>query len=131
MQGILVVLLAVSFAMITQQFSEVFYRLGFLLLIASTFVQIVFGNLPPEAHYFGLQSYTFTHKGKYETDNETYAFLSSLGAQDVFFHDVPLNPKRIGFFNSLSDSINNVVIERQSESGSSWEQFRYFIITPV
>jgi hypothetical protein len=89
---------------------------------------VIFGYLPPEAHYFGLQSYTFTHKGKYETDNETYAFLSSLGTEDVFFHNVPLNPKRIGYMNSLSDSINNVVIERQS--GSTWEQFRYFIITP-
>ncbi len=89
---------------------------------------VIFGYMPPPAHYFGLQSYTFTHKGKYETDNESYAFLSSLGAQDVFFHEVPLNPKRIGFFNSLSDSINNVVIEQQSVS--SWEQFRYFIITP-
>ena len=89
---------------------------------------VIFGYLPPEAHYFGLQSYTFTHVGKYETDNESYAFLSSLGAQDVFFHEVPLNPTRIGFFNSLSDSINNVLIEQQS--GSSWEQFRYFIITP-
>ena len=89
---------------------------------------IIFGYLPPEAHYFGLQSYTLTHKGKNETDNETYEFLSSLGAQDVFFHEVPLNPKRIGYFNSLSNSINNVVIEDQS--GASWEQFRYFIITP-
>ena len=50
-QGILVILLAISFAMITQQFSETIYRLGFLLLIASTFVQIVFGNLPPEANF--------------------------------------------------------------------------------
>jgi hypothetical protein len=89
---------------------------------------LIFGYLPPPAHYFGLYTYTYTHKGKYETDNETYAFLSSLGAQDVFFHNVPLNPKRIGFMNSLSDSINNVMIERQS--GASWEQFRYFIITP-
>lgn len=89
---------------------------------------IIFGFMPPEAHYFGLQSYTFSHKGKHETDNETYAFLSSLGAQDVFFHKIPLNPKRIGYINSLSNSINNVVIERQS--GAIWEQFRYFIITP-
>jgi hypothetical protein len=89
---------------------------------------ILFGYMPPEAHYFGLQSYTFSHKGKHDTDNETYAFLSSLGAQDVFFHKIPLNPKRIGYMNSLSNSINNVVIEEQS--GSSWEQFRYFIITP-
>jgi hypothetical protein len=50
-QGILVILLAVSFAMITQQFSETIYRLGFLLLIASTLLQIVFGNLPPEADF--------------------------------------------------------------------------------
>ena len=89
---------------------------------------IIFGYMPPPAHYFGLQSYTFTHKGTYETDNETYAFLSSLSAQDVFFHKIPLNPKRIGYFNSLSNSLNNVVIEQQS--GSVWEQFRYFIITP-
>ena len=89
---------------------------------------IIFGNLPPEAHYFGIQSYTFSREGNYQTDNETYAFLSSLGAQDVFFHDIPLNPKRIGFLESLSDSNNNVVIEQQS--GSSWGQLRYFIITP-
>ena len=57
-QGILVVLLIVSFAMITQQFNETIYRLGFLLLIASTFVQIVFGNLPPEANF--RQSVKFT-----------------------------------------------------------------------
>jgi hypothetical protein len=57
-QGILVVLLAVSFVMITQQLYETIYRLGFLLLIASTFVQIVFGNLPPEADF--KQSLKFT-----------------------------------------------------------------------
>ncbi len=57
-QGILVILLAVSFAMITQQINETLYRIGFLLLIASTFVQIVFGNLPPEADF--KQSIKFT-----------------------------------------------------------------------
>ena len=50
-QGILVILLVISFAMITQQFNETIYRMGFLLLIASTFVQIAFGNLPPEANF--------------------------------------------------------------------------------
>ena len=57
-QGILVILLLVSFAMITQQFNETLYRIGFLLLIASTLVQIVFGNLPPEADF--KQSIRFT-----------------------------------------------------------------------
>lgn len=50
-QGILIILLVISFAMITQQFYESIYRAGFLLLIASTFVQIAFGNLPPEANF--------------------------------------------------------------------------------
>jgi hypothetical protein len=58
MQGILVILLIVSFAMITQQFNETLYRIGFLLLIVSTLVQIVFGNLPPEADF--KQSIRFT-----------------------------------------------------------------------
>jgi cytochrome bd-type quinol oxidase subunit 2 len=57
-QGILVILLLVSFAMITQQLNETLYRIGFLLLIASTLVQIVFGNLPPEADF--KQSIKFT-----------------------------------------------------------------------
>ena len=57
-QGILVILLVVSFAMITQQFNETLYRIGFLLLIVSTLVQIVFGNLPPEADF--KQSIKFT-----------------------------------------------------------------------
>jgi hypothetical protein len=57
-QGLLVILLLVSFAMITQQFNETLYRIGFLLLIASTLVQIVFGNLPPEADF--KQSIKFT-----------------------------------------------------------------------
>ncbi|UCF91634.1 MAG: hypothetical protein JSW39_25735 [Desulfobacterales bacterium] len=51
MQAILVVLLIASFALITQQYSKTLYRIGFILLVASTFVQIVFGNLPPEADF--------------------------------------------------------------------------------
>ena len=89
---------------------------------------VIFGFLPPEAAYFGLQSYLFTRKGTYKTDNETYRFLDGIGAKDIFFHTVPQNPERIGSFDSLSNSNNNVVIERQS--GGSWNQFRYFIITP-
>jgi hypothetical protein len=89
---------------------------------------VIFGYLPPEAAYFGLQSYLFTRKGSYETDNDTYRFLNGIGAKDIFFHTVPGNPGRIGSFDSLSNSNNNVVIERQS--GGSWNQFRYFIITP-
>jgi hypothetical protein len=89
---------------------------------------LIFGYLPPQAAYFGLQSYLFTRKGDYQTDSDTYRFLAAIGAEDVFFHRVPGNLERIGSFNSLSDSNNNVVIERQS--GGSFGDFRYFIITP-
>lgn len=89
---------------------------------------VIFGYLPPKAAYLGMQAYLFTRKGEYQTDNETYAFHSAFGTKDLLFHQMPLNPERIGSFNSLSDSTNNVVIERQS--GSSWNQFRYLIVTP-
>lgn len=89
---------------------------------------VIFGTLPPQAAYFGLQTYPFTHKGDYQTDNATYRFLDGIGAADVFFHRVPGNPERIGFMESQSDSNNNVVIERQS--GGSFDELRYFIITP-
>jgi hypothetical protein len=90
---------------------------------------VIFGVLPPEAAYFGMQSYLFTRKGDYRTDNDTYRFIHAIGAKDVFFHRIPPgNTERIGSFDSLSNSNNNVVIERQS--GGSFNQFRYFIITP-
>jgi len=89
---------------------------------------VIFGYLPPEAAYLGLQSYLFTRKGTYQTDSDTYRFLNSIGAKDIFFHTLPQNPGRIGSFDSLSNSNNNVVIQRQS--GGSWGQLRYFIITP-
>ena len=91
---------------------------------------VIFGFLPPKAVYFGLQSYLFTRKDAYKTDNDTYNFINRIGAKDVFFHTVPGRPAqdRILTFDSLSDSKNNVVIERRS--GGSFGQFRYFIITP-
>ena len=91
---------------------------------------VIFGFLPPKAVYFGLQSYLFTRKDAYKTDNDTYHFINRIGAKDVFFHTVPGRPAqdRILTFDSLSDSNNNVVIERRS--GGSFGQFRYFIITP-
>ena len=89
---------------------------------------VIVGYLPPKAAYFGMQSYLFTREGDYRTDNDTYKFIEMIGARDVFFHRVPGNPARIGAFDSLSNSNNNVVLERQS--GGSFNRFRYFIITP-
>ena len=89
---------------------------------------VIFGFLPPKAAYFGLQSYLFTRKGEFQTNNATYDLIVKIGAEEVFFHKVPHNQARIGSFDSLSNSNNNVVIDRQS--GGSFNQFRYFIITP-
>ena len=47
----LVILLLVSFALITQQRSRTLYQIGFMLLVSSTFVQIVFGNVLPSANF--------------------------------------------------------------------------------
>lgn len=89
---------------------------------------VIYGFLPPKAAYFGLQSYLFTRKGAYQTDNATYNLISAIGAKDVFFHAVPYDAGRVSSFDSISDANNNVTVERQS--GASWNQFRYFIITP-
>jgi hypothetical protein len=89
---------------------------------------LIFGYLPPEAAYFGMQSYLFSRQGNFQKNNDTYRFINSIGASPVFFHRLPKNDDRVGSFDSLSNSNNNVVIERQS--GGSFDQFRYFIITP-
>ena len=86
---------------------------------------LIFGELPPQAAYFSLQSYQFTREGSYSTDNDTYKYLGDTG---IFFQQIPGNPDRIGSWDSISNSTNNVVIERQS--GSSWDQTRYFVISP-
>lgn len=89
---------------------------------------VIYGYLPPEADYFGIQSYLFSRTGEYETDNPTYEFINELGAAGIFFHEVPQNPERIAPFASLSDAINDVVVERAS--GAVWEQPRYVVISP-
>lgn len=47
MHTVLVVLMLVSFGLIAQQTYQALYQVGFVLLVASTFVQIVFGNIAP------------------------------------------------------------------------------------
>ena len=91
---------------------------------------VVLAQMPPPAAYFGLQTYLFSRQGTYSKDNPTYQWLAanmSL-ALPSFFHTVPLNPARILTADSLSNAINNVVIEGQS--GPAFGQLRYFIVTP-
>jgi hypothetical protein len=51
MHVVLVVLMLVSFGLIAQQRVKALYQVGFLVLIASTFAQIVFGNIAPTAGF--------------------------------------------------------------------------------
>ncbi len=47
LQAILVGLMLLSFVLIAQQYSKAAYQAGFILLVAATLVQIVFGNVSP------------------------------------------------------------------------------------
>ena len=51
MHVVLVVLMLVSFGLIAQQRVKAFYQVGFLVLVASTFAQIVFANIAPTAGF--------------------------------------------------------------------------------
>ena len=90
---------------------------------------VIMAELPPPARYFGCQTYVFTRRGSINTSNPVYKFLSLLYPEklNLFFRLSP-NPDRVLLFASLSNAINNVVIERQS--GASFGLHRVFIITP-
>jgi hypothetical protein len=47
----LVVLMLVSFVLIAQQQSKITFQLGLSLLVASALVQVVFGNVSPDAGF--------------------------------------------------------------------------------
>lgn len=100
---------------------------------------VILGRLPPPAAYFGEQTYLFSREGVIDTtsNNQTYqAIVENLPSQMLpfFFAYVPGEtlkdppPSRFQTFSSLSNPINNVVIERQSHV--AFNQVRYFIITP-
>jgi hypothetical protein len=91
---------------------------------------VVFGVTPPPAKYFGIQTYVFSQEGSFDKSSEPYKFLQAnfpnfLG---FMFQTVPNEDDRVQSFSSLSNAINNFVIERQS--GSSFGKLRFFIITP-
>lgn len=97
---------------------------------------VVLAQMPPPARYFSEQSFIFTREGTYQTGSQTYKNIFNLVTNGqlpdfilpLFFRQVPQVPDRIFLFASLSNPINNVVIERRS--GSAFDQLRYFIITP-
>ncbi|MBE0686506.1 MAG: hypothetical protein IH585_10945 [Anaerolineaceae bacterium] len=90
---------------------------------------IILGVLPPPASYLGFQTYLFTRQYAFDTDSATYLFMKDKPPlMRMFFLKVPQNPERVVNLASLSNSINHVVIAEQS--GATFDQQRYFIITP-
>jgi len=94
---------------------------------------IILAQMPPPARYFSEQSFVFTRKGTYDTNSDTYQNIANDPdlpnfILPIFFRNVPEISERIILFASLSNPINNVVIERQSQK--AFDQIRYFIITP-
>lgn len=94
---------------------------------------VVLGELPPQGRYMGLQSWVFskewlTPESPWDVDAQQYFAALAPDLVGYLFGLVPPNPTRVQSFSSLSNNINNVVIEEQS--GAAFGQTRYFVITP-
>ncbi|MGD8266370.1 MAG: hypothetical protein PVF23_09065 [Chromatiales bacterium] len=96
---------------------------------------VVMAELPPPARYFGLGTNLFTREIEtnppaYE-DDPVYQILSedpvTADLLRIIFGISP-NPDRLMMISSIGDTINNVVIEEQSEE--NWGQQRFFVTTP-
>lgn len=105
---------------------------------------LVFGTMPPPGRYMGLQSYVFTHEWVVEPGDPDHEYGypwvrdAAQGGRDKFanspmvnylFSTLPRNPDRVQSFSSVGNSINNVVMDGD-QSGASFGQLRYFVITP-
>ncbi len=91
---------------------------------------IILGNLPPIGRYFGYQTYLFTKKATIDYTDPTYLFLMAGGYTEManMLFSVSPNPDRLTMFNSIGNSFNNTIIERQATV--AFNQERAFITTP-
>lgn len=91
---------------------------------------VILGQLPPPASYFSEMTYLFSRWGTIVEDNPRYREIEEdLGDfVHIFFQQVPSAPERYQAVSSLSNAVNNVVIEQSS--GSAFGQIRHIIITP-
>lgn len=91
---------------------------------------VVMAELPPPARYFGIGTNVFTRKTELNTNDPVYKKLDQPETQDLFgiIFGLSPNPDRMMMIASIGDTINNVVIEKQSKE--NWGQQRFFIITP-
>jgi len=93
---------------------------------------IILAQTPPPGRFFSEQSFVLTRSGSFSTTSTTYQEIaanpSSSPLLPVFFKTVNGIPGRILSFSSLSNPVNNAVI--QNQSNAVFDQQRYFIITP-
>jgi hypothetical protein len=107
---------------------------------------ILFGRMPPPAKYMGLQTWMFTtgwaleerpwdplacdHYELFAKEMTKYFFATFPPASTRPHCNTvpPGTPGRVQSFSSIDNNINNVVMEKQS--GSLWDEMRYFVITP-
>ncbi|MFZ2446908.1 MAG: hypothetical protein WAW37_11175 [Syntrophobacteraceae bacterium] len=91
---------------------------------------VILGKLPPPAAYFSEQTYLFSRQGTIDTSSSRYEAIAEQMPSflRLFFAYMPDDTTRFQSFSTLSNPINNVVIERQSHA--AFNQLRYFIITP-
>ena len=94
---------------------------------------VIFGRLPPPGKYFSVQTWVYSQEGHWRpSDYAHWAEQPNLAVpMQYLFDTLPADDPastRLQSFSALSNIINNVVIERQS--GGSFGQTRYFVITP-
>ncbi len=91
---------------------------------------VVFGVTPPPGRYFGIQTYVFSEEGSFDKSSQPYQFLLTYFPNFLgfMFQTMPNEGDRVQSLSSLSNAINNLVIERQS--GGPFGKLRFFIITP-
>ncbi len=92
---------------------------------------VVFGKLPPPGRYMGLQSYVFSGEARMHRLSAPYLAVRAKLPEmlEFLFAWVPgQEHRRLQTFSSLSNPVNNVVVEEGS--GASWGRTRYFVVTP-
>ena len=94
---------------------------------------VILAQMPPPAAFFGLKTYLFTRDGVLCDGSKQYSFVQAKipAMFPTFFSLVPKEPlstPRVQIVADLSNSPNNVIISNQS--GSVWNELRYFILTP-
>lgn len=91
---------------------------------------VIVAQLPPEAKYFGLGSNIFTREAELNTQDPIFSnpnFPLDALMQNLLFGASP-DPTRRMMVASIGNSINNVVIQEQSQK-SPWDRPAYIIIT--